>query len=58
MTLLLDERLAGIRQESSEGRERERKQRISPPKKFYLAEQLFKRKVLPNSHVRVTALSK
>ena len=36
--------------------EKENKQ-ISPPKKFYLAEHLIKRKVLPNNYVRVTALS-
>ena len=36
--LLLDERSAGIRQESSECKERKRKQQISHPKKFYLAE--------------------
>ena len=47
-----------LRQESSECKERKRKQKISPPKKFYFAEQLIKRKVLPNSHVRVAALSK
>ena len=50
-SIVLDESLAGIRQESSECKERERKTRISPPKKFYLAEQLFKRKVLPNSYM-------
>ena len=48
---VLDERLAGIRQESSECKEWKRKQQISPPKKFYLAEQLLKRKVLPNNYM-------
>ena len=57
-TAILDGRLAGIRQESSECREHKRKQQISPPKKFYLAEHLIKRKVLPNNYMRVSALSK
>ena len=49
---ILDERLAGMWQESSECKEQKRKQQIPPPKKFYLAEQLLKRKVLPNNYMR------
>ena len=41
----------GMWQESSKCKERKRKQQISQPKKFYLAEQLLKRKVLPNNYM-------
>ena len=51
LLLLLDERLAGMQQESSECKEQKRKQQISPPKKFYLAEHLLKNKVLPNNYM-------